>query len=50
MGSNASKNRLQSLGLYAGSTIPREMHLDINKQDLREFGKDIMSSLHLYVP
>ena len=42
--------RLHSQGLYAGSTIPKEMHLDLNRDDLAEFGKDILEAVKVYAP
>ena len=40
--SNASKNRLRSMGLYVGSNVPKEMHLDLSKEDICEYGKEIL--------
>jgi hypothetical protein len=40
--SSSAQERLKSLGLYAGSTIPKEMHLDLSKEDIQEYGKEIL--------
>ena len=48
--SNDSKNRLKSLGLYAGSTIPRELHLALSREEIHEFGKEILQSMRFSAP
>ena len=47
---NVTKQAASHLGLYAGSNIPREMHLDLKREEIQEYGKEIVQSLRFFVP